>query len=242
MALYRDDAVVLRTHKLGEADRIVVLLARGRGKVRAVAKGVRRTKSKFGSRLEPGTVIQIQLYEGRNLDTVTQVHRTEAPPEARTDLAHYGRLTVLLEIIDSVTVEGESNPALFKLLTGAIRELGRRPNPMIVPAFTMRLLALEGVQPSFDRCVRCGSTDGIASVNLTEGGVICRTCPATGERLTESVLDVFRSLADGRVREVLDDTPVAVQHDVESLAGRMVEQYLERRLKTSSVLYQHLQA
>ncbi len=241
MPLYRDDAVVLRTHKLGEADRIIVLLTRGRGKVRGVAKGVRRTKSKFGSRLEPGSIVQVQLYEGRNLDTITQVQRTDTPSQSRTDLAHYGRLTVLLEIIDSVTVEGESNPALFKLLTGAARELARRPNPMIVPAFTMRLLALEGVQPSFDRCVRCGATEGIVGVNLAEGGVICRACPPTGEKMSAEALEVFRSLAAGRVRDVLDDTPLALQHDIESLAGRVVEQYLERRLKTSAVLYQHLQ-
>ena len=68
MALYRQEAVVLRTYKLGEADRIVVLYTRSRGKVRAVAKGVRRTRSKFGARLEPGSVVHLQLYEGRNLD------------------------------------------------------------------------------------------------------------------------------------------------------------------------------
>lgn len=242
MALYRDDAVVLRTHKLGEADRIIVLFTRGRGKVRAVAKGVRRTKSKFGSRLEPGSIVQAQLYEGRNLDTVTQVQRTEAPPQARADLDHFGRLTVLLEIIDSVSVEAESNPAMFKLLTGAVRELGRQPNPMIVPAFTMRLLSLEGVQPSFDQCVRCGSAGDIVGVNLAEGGVICAGCPPTGERISARALEVFRLLADGKVRQVLDTTPLNAQHDVEGFAGRMVEQYLERRLKTSAVLYQHLQS
>lgn len=242
MVLYRDDAVVLRTHKLGEADRIIVLLTRGRGKVRAVAKGVRRTKSKFGSRLEPGSIIQAQLYEGRNLDTVTQVQRIGAPSQARANLDHFGRLTVLLEIIDSVSVEGESNPAIFKLLTGAIGELDREANPMIVPAFTMRLLALEGVQPSFDQCVRCGATSNIVGVNLAEGGVICAGCPPTGERISDTALQVFRLLSNGKVRQVLETTPLDAQHDVEGLSGRMVEQYLERRLKTSTVLYQHLQS
>ena len=71
MPLYRDEAVVLRTHKLGEADRIITVLSRTRGKVRTVAKGVRRTKSRFGSRLEPFMVVDLQCYEGRNLDTVT---------------------------------------------------------------------------------------------------------------------------------------------------------------------------
>ena len=73
MPLYRDEAIVLRTHKLGEADRIITMLTRTPGRVRAVAKGVRRTKSRFGSRLEPGMLIDVQCYEGRNLDTVTQV-------------------------------------------------------------------------------------------------------------------------------------------------------------------------
>ena len=73
MPLYRDEAIVLRTQKLGEADRIVTLLTRRLGKVRAVGKGVRRTKSRFGSRLEPAMHVDIQCYEGRSLDTVTQI-------------------------------------------------------------------------------------------------------------------------------------------------------------------------
>ncbi|MCZ7629030.1 MAG: DNA repair protein RecO [Microthrixaceae bacterium] len=78
MALYRDSAVVLRTYKLGEADRIVVLMARAHGKVRAVAKGVRRTGSRFGSRMEPGSVVQVQLYEGSGeLDGVSQAETSE---------------------------------------------------------------------------------------------------------------------------------------------------------------------
>ena len=73
MPLYKDEAVVLRTHKLGEADRIVTMLSKSHGQIRAVAKGVRRTSSKFGSRVEPFMVVDVQLYEGRNLDTISQV-------------------------------------------------------------------------------------------------------------------------------------------------------------------------
>ena len=76
--LYRDEAVVLRTHKLGEADRIITLLTRQHGRVRAVAKGVRRTTSRFGSRLEPFTHVDLQLAEGRNLDIVTQAETIDA--------------------------------------------------------------------------------------------------------------------------------------------------------------------
>ena len=78
MPTYRDEGVVLRTHKLGEADRIVTLLTKSHGKVRAVAKGVRRTSSKFGARLEPFMVADIQFYEGRSLDTIQQAETIAA--------------------------------------------------------------------------------------------------------------------------------------------------------------------
>ncbi|MFN7148703.1 MAG: DNA repair protein RecO, partial [Microthrixaceae bacterium] len=98
MSLYRDTAIVLRTHKLGEADRIVVLLTRGHGKVRGVAKGVRRTTSKFGSRLEPGSHIQVQLHEGRGeLDIVTQAETVEPYRRTREDLSRLSRASSLLE-------------------------------------------------------------------------------------------------------------------------------------------------
>ena len=132
MALYRDDAVVLRTYKLGEADRIIVLFTRAHGKVRAVAKGIRRTKSKFGARIEPGSVAHLQLYEGRNLDIITQAESAVVQPRLRRDLARFGRASVLLEVIDQVSIEGEPNPAMYNVLTGALAELERAGNPLVV--------------------------------------------------------------------------------------------------------------
>jgi len=97
MRLYRDRAVVLRQHKLGEADRIVTLLTRDHGLVRAVAKGVRRTRSKFGARLEPFAHIDVQLHPGRNLDIVTQVQAIDA---FATDIVNdYGRYTCACAVL-----------------------------------------------------------------------------------------------------------------------------------------------
>jgi DNA repair protein RecO (recombination protein O) len=240
MALYRDDAVVLRTYKLAEADRIVVLYCRSRGKVRAVAKGVRRTRSKFGSRLEPGSVVQLQLYEGRNLDIITQAERLESFSELRADLDRYGRAALLLEIIDSAVDEQESNPALFKMLTGALRELERSGNALVVPTFVARFLVLEGVQPLVDACVRCGSTDDLVAIQIHEGGVLCARCP-TGVPISNAARAALGHVFDGKVRMVLDATPPDVALELETLAARMVEQYVERRLRSSSVLYEQLQ-
>ena len=106
MPLYRDEAIVLRTHKLGEADRIITMLTRTRGRVRAVAKGVRRTKSRFGARLEPFMVVDVQCYEGRSLDTITQAE-TLAPygdPIAR-DYVTYTAATV--RVVDDIADDGD---------------------------------------------------------------------------------------------------------------------------------------
>ncbi len=239
MALYRTEGVVLRTYKLGEADRIVVLYTRSRGKVRAVAKGVRRTKSKFGARLEPGSIVQMQLYEGRNLDIVTQVETAQMLPTLRTDLSRYGRATMILESIDHLTEEGESNPALYRLVTGALMELDREGNPLVVPAFVAKLLALEGVQPLVDACARCGSPGPLVAFALHEGGVLCRDC-RQGDPISGPAREALRHVLDGRVRHVLETTASSVTRELEALSSTMLEQHLERRLRTSTVLYPHL--
>ena len=240
MALYRDEGVVLRTHKLGEADRIVVLLTRGRGKVRAVAKGIRRTRSKFGSRLEPGSIVELQLYEGRNLDIVTQVERRHALPNVRADLDRYGRAAIVLETVDQVATEGEASPALFKLVTGALRELDRSGNPLVVAAFVAKLLALEGVQPLVDQCVVCGRVDGLVTIQIHHGGVACRSCSTGGQPISDQARRALVLIQEGRVRHVLDTTDGAVVTELETLATRLVEQHIERRLQSSPVIYEGL--
>lgn len=235
MALYRTDAVVLRTYKLGEADRILVLYTRTRGKVRAVAKGVRRTKSRFGGRLEPASVVSLQLYEGRNLDVVTQAETLILLTDLRSDLDRFGRAAVLLEVIDHVANEDEANPAVFTLLTGALSELDRSGNPLTVPAFVAKLLVLEGVQPLVDTCVTCGRTDDLVALELSEGGVLCRE-HRRGDPISDAAREAFGLLFAGRVREVLDITDERLARELEILAGRMIESHLERRLKSSVVI------
>ncbi len=239
MALYRDDGVVLRNYKLGEADRIIVLFTRTRGKVRAVAKGVRRTKSKFGSRLEPASILHAQFYEGRNLDIVTQAETLTVLPQLRSDLSRYGRAAVMLEIVDQITEDGGVQPALYKLLTGALAELDRNGNPLVLPAFVVKILALEGVQPLLDSCVSCETADNLIAIDIAQGGVLCRACRA-GEPISDIARAALQAIMDGRVRYVLDSTDDQTARQLESLSARMIEQHLERRLRSSPVVDQHL--
>ena len=148
MPLYSDEAIVLRTRKLAEADRIITLLTRQHGRVRAVAKGVRRTTSRWGSRLEPFTHVDLQLAEGRNLDTITQAetHDAFAAPLG-ADYERYTAGTVMLETAERLVVE-DKEPALqqFLLLVGALRAMcdtGRAPH-QVLDSFLLRSLAVAG--------------------------------------------------------------------------------------------------
>ena len=158
--LYRDTAVVLRTYKLGEADRIIVLLTEEHGKVRAVAKGVRKTKSKFGARLEPMSHVQLLLSQGRELDIISQADSVESLAPLVADLDHLTAGISVLEAADQMALEREPNPRLYRMVVGALRTIAERGGPLVVPAFYWKLLAAEGVRPELDQCVRCGETGG----------------------------------------------------------------------------------
>ncbi len=156
--LYRDEAVVLRTHKLGEADRIITLLTRRHGRVRAVAKGVRRTTSRWGSRLEPFTHVDLQLAEGRSLDVITQAETLD-PFNARLglDYERYTAGTAMLETAERLVTE-DKEPAVqqFLLLVGGLRAMsaGEHPAGQVLDSYLLRSLSVAGYAPSFDHCVR----------------------------------------------------------------------------------------
>ena len=163
MPLYREQGVVLRTMRLGEADRIVTLLTPGHGKVRAVAKGVRKTKSRFGGRLEPLNHVDLLLYEGRELDVISQADTLEQFRAVREDLDRLGKATSLLEAADQVIQEGQPAPRIYAMVLGALRALSAADAPLLVPAFFLKLLSLEGFHPILDGCGGCGSEPSLRS-------------------------------------------------------------------------------
>src|SRR3954449_6688958 len=186
MPLYRDEAVVLRTQKLGEADRIVTLLTRRHGRVRAVAKGVRRTGSRFGARVEPFMQVDLQLHEGRTLDTVTQAE-TIAPFGERI-AADYGRYTAgtaVLETAERLTAE-EREPSLrlYLLVVGALRSLaeGAHAPTLVLDAFILRAMTIAGYEPALEACARCGQPGPHRFFAVAAGGGVCGRHPPRGGR------------------------------------------------------------
>ena len=179
MRLYRDRAVVLRQHKLGEADRIVTLLTRDHGLVRAVAKGVRRTRSKFGARLEPFAHIDVQLHPGRNLDIVTQVVSIDA---FATDIVNdYGRYTcgcAMLETAERLAGEERAPaPDLHRLTVSALRAVadGRRSRDLLLDAYLLRAMGIAGWAPALNECARCATPGPHRAFHIGAGGSVCGT-------------------------------------------------------------------
>jgi DNA repair protein RecO (recombination protein O) len=235
MALYRDEAIVVRTYKLGEADRIVVLFTRDRGKVRAVAKGVRKTSSRFGARLEPMSHVALQLYEGRELDTITQAESLENFRGLRDVLERITRSASILEAVDHITEEREPNAKLYTMLVGALRTLATQDHPLVVPAFFWKLLALEGFRPVVDACVVCNRDDQLCAFDLEEGGVLC-VDHRRGSALTPEAIGLLQAILGGRVSAALAQPISPATLDVEHLATRAIEHHLERRLRSIGVL------
>lgn len=239
MALYRDDAIVLRTHKLGEADRVIVMLCAERGKVRAVAKGVRKTKSRLGGRLEPMSHLAAQLYEGRGeLHTVSQVETLDHFRPVRDNLDRLTKGLALLEVVDQLSFDWEPAPRLHAMLLGALRTLADRDPAMLVPAFYLKLLEAEGVGFDWDRCVACsglGDDVELVAIDPLEGGVLCRDC-RRGFPVSPGALDLMRRTVTGGLVGVLAEPPSPAVHEVEVLANRLMEHHLERRLRVPGII------
>jgi DNA repair protein RecO (recombination protein O) len=233
--LYRDHGIVLRTYRLGEADRIVVLLTRGHGKVRAVAKGVRKTRSRFGSRLEPMSHVAAQFYEGRELDVVTQVDSVDHFRAIRDDLDRIARASAMLEAADQMALERQPNVRLYQMLLGALRALAAHNGALVVPAFFWKLLALEGFGPVVDRCASCGAGDPLVAFDLEAGGVLCAAC-RRGRSVSPAAVGLLQQILGGRLGAALNEAVSPATHEVEHLATEALEHHLERRLRSVTLL------
>jgi len=236
MPVYRDEAVVLRTHKLGEADRIITLLTRHHGRVRAVARGVRKTTSRWGSRLEPFTHVDLQLAVGRSLDIVTQAETIE--PFA-SGLGHdYGRYTagtVMLETADRlVTEEGQPAVQQFLLLVGGLRAMtaGDKGANQVLDSYLLRSLAVAGYAPSFSHCARCGEEGPHKSFSPSAGGALCADCRVPGSASpSTATLDLLGALLAGEWTVVAAAEPRSLR-EASGLVSAYLHWHLERGLRS----------
>jgi DNA repair protein RecO (recombination protein O) len=233
---YRDTGVVLRVQKLGEADRICTLLTQRHGKVRAVAKGVRRTRSRWGARLEPFNHVDVQFYPGRSLDVVTQAQTVDAfGVGIISDYPRYTAGCAILETADRlVSEEGEPALRVYLLLVGAIRALaGRERDPsLVLDAFFLRAMTHAGWAPAIGDCARCAEPGPHPSFNIAAGGAVCPRCRPPGSvRPSAETFALLDALLHGDWA-MADGAAPATRRDTSGLVAAYLQWHMERQLRS----------
>jgi DNA repair protein RecO (recombination protein O) len=241
--LFRDDAIVLRVHKLGEADRIVTLLTRRHGRVRAVGKGVRRTTSRFGARLEPASHVDVQLLTrtsaapgaaGR-LDIVTQTESLDnLGARLVGDYVRWTAASAICEIAERLTSEeGEPALRLYLLVLGALRALDNREHDsgLVLDAFLIRAAALEGWAPALGTCAKCDAPGPHAAFHVGAGGAVCENCRPPGfARPAAETINLMSALLDAEWAEADGSSPPA-RREASGLIAAHLQWHLERGLR-----------
>lgn len=232
MPHYRDEGIVLRTHKLGEVDRIVTVLTKNHGQIRAVAKGVRKTSSRFGARLEPFMVADLQLYEGKNLDTISQAEQlANYGSSVVSNYPKYTAGTAILEAAERLTRESSSSQH-YLLVVGAIRTLANFEEraDQVLDSYLLRSLSISGWVPSLNSCHTCGNDPTFFSTH--SGAVSCQSCQLAGAvNVGISGIAHMRALLAGEW-DKSRETPEADRARVSGVIAAYLQWQLERGLKT----------
>jgi DNA repair protein RecO (recombination protein O) len=237
--LYKDQGIVLGSVKLAEADKIVSILTQSSGKIRAVAKGIRRTSSKFGARLEPFTHVSVMLYRGRNLDTVTQAEIINPFRTLRDDFSLFSAGETMLEAADKVAEEHERNVPLFLLLVRGLRALDAQPaEPApVAEAFLLKLLSLSGFAPGLSACAVCGAME-VRRFSHSQGGAVCENChDRDAQRVHPEDLAWLAALIAIPLEEAGAGLPPPQVHRAgRALLYGFAEYHLERRIRSLPAL------
>jgi DNA repair protein RecO (recombination protein O) len=236
---FRVEAVVLRHSDYGEADRILVIYTRDKGKLRVIAKGVRKIRSRKAGHLEPFTRASLQLAAGRDMAIVTQADTVDTYLPMRDDLVKTGLAAYAIEVVDRFTYEEEANPAIYRLLTDTLERISAQVDPTLaLRYYDLHLLDLLGFRPELFRCLGCGEEiqpqDQYFSV--AQGGIYCPNCgvgrvdatPISMETL-KYLRHLLRSSYPEAARAVLS---APVRAEMEAIIQRYIQYLLERSLNT----------
>lgn len=241
--VFTTEAIVLKRHNLGEADRIVTLYTPGEGKFRAVAKGVRRPASRLTGHLELFSLSLLQLARGRELDVVTQAESRAAFRNVRDDLTRTSQAYYALELVDRFTPDRLENRGVFDLLRELLEALDSpSPPPLALHYFEVHALAALGFRPQLTQCVLCRATiaPGANYFSHPLGGVACPACgpsEPTAQAIPVDVLKLLRYLQRTPSLATIRLTVTESQRGgVEALLRAYTEAIVERRLRSGEFL------
>jgi DNA repair protein RecO (recombination protein O) len=243
MSLYKAKGIVIKTHKLGEADRILTIISGNHGKIRAVAKGVRKTKSKFGGRVEPFTHVDMLLHKGRSLDIVTQAEIIDSFEGIRSDFErlHYG--SAILDLAEKVSSEGELDMQLYNLLLRSLEvlTLTKKNLQLLLIGFDIKLMAISGYMPKLERCVVCESIPAARQqFSHRLGGVVCGDCAgAVGDRFVvmPAALELLQRIIRTPLIDIIEmDVLARIEDEAKLIMQNYVNYHIQARLKSRDAL------
>jgi DNA repair protein RecO (recombination protein O) len=240
--LYRVDAVVLRQRDLAEADRILVLYTRQRGKLSAVAKGIRRSRSRLAGSLQLFAYAAVQLAVGRSLEVITQAGAVDLYYRLRQDVQRYAHASYVAELLDTFVDDGLPDENLFSLLTRTLHGMDTGGDPAtLTRCFEVKLLSRLGYGPELDACVGCGARlgSGAAGFSVAQGGLVCEQCVMQqgALRLSRAAHRAMRDLREiGLDQIAARRLSSAVRDELASVLRSFVDYHLERPLRSTSFL------
>jgi DNA repair protein RecO (recombination protein O) len=239
--LYRDDAVVLRVQKLGESDRIITLLTRRHGRLRAVARGVRRTMSRFGARLEPFGHVDLQLAGspegvGSSLHSVSQVEAVALyGKQFFGDYPRYTAASAIAETAERLTpIEREPSLRLFQLTLGALKALavGEHAGTLVLDAYLLRAMSTAGWAPALTECAVCGDPGRHGAFSVPAGGAVCPDCrPPGAAHPAPATIGLMAALTAGDW-QVADAAESPVRRECSGLVAAHLQWHMERAMRS----------
>ncbi len=240
IGLYRTQGIVLRAIRLGEADRIVTVYTQQHGRLRGVAKGIRKSKSRFGGRLDAFTHVDLQLYKGRSdLEVITQADILSRPKRVRDDYGAFCSASAMADAIDRTTPERERNVRAFLLLRSGLQALedGAADPPLLAYAFLAKLASMSGLHPTLRACVDCGS-DGLVAFSHGRGGAVCGSCVGRADpKVDDGLLESWSALLDHEWNDLRTTRiPLKAQRELAGLLVAFVQWHTETRFRAFAVL------
>ena len=232
----QDEAVVLRTYRSGESDRVVVLWTRAHGKVRVLARGVRKTTSKLGGNLEVLAHVRVDLVKTRGeFYIVRHVQHCSRLVTLRSSYDRINAGYAVVEVVDAIPSDDVPDEGIFDLLVRVLATLDNEAfDPTLVPAsFYLRLLDYDGSAPVVEHCVNCASEGPLVAFNAQIGGALCARC-RSGLALSSEALHLVRRIVGGDLAAVLREPLAPAAGEVAALAQHAIEQHFGRRLRAAS--------
>ncbi len=238
---YKTKGIILKRINLNEADRILTIYTQDRGKIKVIAKGIRKMLSKMAGHLEPFCLVDLNIAEGRNLDIVTDVQTIKCFIKLRDNLKTTNSAYYLAEIIEKIIHENESHPEIFDLLENSLEKLNSAQEKLLLAYFEINFLAEIGYRPELYKCLSCNKkiSAGGNSFDFESGGLICKNCSKTAAsmEISDSAIKIMRILLSRPVDSI---NKIKINHnvilEVEDIARKYLQYISQEEFKSRKFL------